>query len=192
MVWHSTTLVPSRHPSILELMVSPNQSSEGEASGGNSPSIGGRRHESVTQRPRVRRSQLVIVFALGCGGIVGALARYVVLLALPITQGQFPWNTFIVNVTGSAVLGFLLTLLIEQFPRGRLVRPFIGTGVIGAYTTFSTFEIDALLLFRGHHLMTGVSYVTASLLSGLLALWLGMSGARMAIRVEQWLQGEMQ
>lgn len=146
----------------------------------------------MTQRPRVRRSQLVIVFALGCGGIVGALARYAVLLALPITQGQFPWNTFIINVTGSAVLGFLLILLIEQFPRGRLVRPFIGTGVIGAYTTFSTFEIDALLLFRGHHILTGVSYVIASLLAGLLAVWLGVSGARMAIHVEQWLQGEMQ
>ncbi len=172
--------------------MSPNQSSEGKASGVDSTSNGGRRHESVTQRPRVRRSQLVIVLALGCGGVVGALARYVMLLTLPITQGQFPWNTFIINVTGSAVLGFLLILLIEQFPKGRLARPFIGTGVIGAYTTFSTFEIDTLLLFRGHHLMTGVSYIIASLLSGLLAMWLGMSGARMAIRVEQWLQGELQ
>jgi CrcB protein len=83
-------------------------------------------------------------------------------------------------------------LLIEQFPRGQLVRSFIGTGVIGAYTTFSTFEVDALLLFRGHHLLTGVSYIVASLLSGLLAVWIGMSGARIALRVEQWLQGETQ
>ena len=143
-------------------------------------------------RIRTRRSQLVILAALGCGGLLGSVARYAVSVAIPIANGQFPWNTFIINVTGSAVLGFLLILLIEQFPRGRLVRPFIGTGVIGAYTTFSTFEVNALLLFREHHLMTGVSYVVASLLAGLLAMWLGMSGARMAIRVEQWLQGEMQ
>ena len=172
--------------------MSPHLSSEGEASRVGLPSNGLRRHETAAKRFRARRSQSVIVFALGCGGVVGALARYAVLLALPIAQGQFPWNTFIINVTGSAVLGFLLILLIEQFPRGRLVRPVIGTGVIGAYTTFSTFEIEALLLFRGHHLLTGVSYVIASLLSGLLAVWIGMRGARIAIRVEQWLQGEMQ
>lgn len=172
--------------------VSPSRSSEEGASNVDAPSNDRRRREAAAKRLRARRSQVVIVLALGCGGIVGALARYAVSLALPITQGQFPWSTFIINVTGSAVLGFLLTLLIEQFPRGRLVRPLIGTGVIGAYTTFSTFEVDALLLFRGHHILTGVSYVIASLLAGLLAVWLGVSGARMAIHVEQWLQGEMQ
>jgi CrcB protein len=141
---------------------------------------------------RVRRSQaqLVIVFALGCGGVVGAVARYAVSLAWPIKTGQFPWNTFFVNITGSAILGFLLILLIEQFPRGRLVRPFIGTGIIGAYTTFSTLEVEALLLFRSHDSMIGVSYVVASVFAGLFAVWMGMRGARLTIRAERWMQGE--
>jgi fluoride exporter len=140
---------------------------------------------------RINRAQLVIVIALGCGGVVGAVARYAVSLALPIASGSFPWNTFLINVSGSAVLGFLLVLLIEQFPRGRLVRPFIGTGIIGAYTTFSTLEVDAILLFRVHHLLVGASYVMLSVIAGLMAVWLGMLSARLVIRAEQWLQGEM-
>lgn len=151
---------------------------------------------SHQRAPRVRhnvhinRAQLVILIALGCGGVVGAVARYAVSLAIPISSGHFPWNTFVINVSGSALLGFLLILLIEKFPRGRLVRPFIGTGVIGAYTTFSTFEVDALLLFRGHDLLTGVLYMVASVLAGLVALWLGIYAARKVIRAEEWLQGE--
>jgi CrcB protein len=173
-------------------MVPADLSSEGTTPQPNSSSQDRRRQTSAAQRLRARRSQLVIVLALGCGGVVGAVARYAVSRALPIASGQFPWNTFLINVTGSALLGFILIMLIEQFPRGQLVRSFIGTGVIGAYTTFSTFEVDAILLFRGHHLLVGVSYIVASLLSGLLAVWIGMSSARIALRVEQGLQGETQ
>jgi CrcB protein len=140
---------------------------------------------------RKRRGLLVVLLALGCGGAVGAIARYAVTLALPISDGRFPWNTFLINVSGSLLLGFLLILMTEQFPRGRLVRIFFGTGVIGAFTTFSTFEVDALLLFRGHHVATGLWYVAASVAAGLVALWLGIAIARLLIRVEQWLQGEM-
>jgi CrcB protein len=121
---------------------------------------------------------------------VGAVARYAVSLALPITGGTFPWSTFLINVSGSALLGFLLILLIEQFPRGRLVRPFVGTGVIGAFTTFSTFEVDALLLFRGHDIATGVLYLVESVFAGLFALWLGINAARFIVRAEYWLLGE--
>ena len=132
----------------------------------------------------------MVVFALGCGGILGALARYAVSRAFPVASGSFPWSTFVINVTGSAVLGFVLILLIEQFPRGRLARPFLGTGVLGAYTTFSTFEVDALLLLRGHDLRTAVTYLVLSVLAGLGALWLGVLGARATMRAERWLQGE--
>lgn len=148
-------------------------------------------HPSLSQRFRVNRAQAVIVFALGCGGVVGAVSRYAVSSAIPIVLGRFPWNTFLINVTGSALLGFLLVLLSEQFPRGRLVRPFFGTGIIGAYTTFSTMEVDALLIFRDHHLLIGVVYVVASIFGGLMTVWLGMRCARAIMRIEQWLQGEM-
>jgi fluoride exporter len=134
--------------------------------------------------------QMFMVIALGFGGVVGALARYSVSLALPGQTGRFPWGTFVINVSGSAVLGFLLILLIEQFPRGRLARPVIGTGVIGAYTTFSTFVVDAVLLARADKILTAVIYVLASVVFGLLAVWLGMVTARVILRIERWMQQE--
>lgn len=145
----------------------------------------------AAQRSRQRRAQGVILVALGCGGVMGAVGRYAVSLAIPTAVNHFPWSTFIINLSGSAVLGFLLILLIEQFPRGRLVRPLVGSGVIGAYTTFSTLEVDTLLLFRGHDIATGFLYLTSSLLGGLVAVWLGMNAARLFIRAEEWLQGEL-
>lgn len=155
------------------------------------PEVAHRRHDrEVLQRARQRRAQTVIVFALGCGGVVGAVARYAVSLAIPTPVNHFPWSTFLINVSGSAILGFLLILLIEQFPRGRLVRPLVGSGVIGAYTTFSTLEVDTLLLFRGHQFGVGIVYLVSSLLAGLVAVWMGMNAARFFIKAEQWLQGE--
>lgn len=149
------------------------------------------RQREVAQRSRQRRAQGVIVFALGCGGVIGAVSRYAVSLAIPTPTGSFPWSTFIINVSGSVILGFLLVLLIEQFPRGRLVRPLVGSGIIGAYTTFSTMEVDALLLIRGHDFATGVVYLVSSLIAGLVAVWVGMNAARLLIQAEQWLQGEL-
>lgn len=146
--------------------------------------------DTLPRQRRARRVQLFMVIALGCGGVVGAVARYSVSLALPSQSGRFPWGTFIINVSGSAVLGLLLILLIEQFPRGRLARPVIGTGVIGAYTTFSTFVVDAVLLARAGKIVTAVVYVLASVVFGLLAVWLGMVSARVILRVERWLQEE--
>src|ERR1700722_12411120 len=85
-----------------------------------------------------RRAQLAILAAVATGGAFGAVSRYAISLAIPETTAGFPWATFLINITGSAVLGFLITLILEQFPRGRLARPLLGTGFIGAYTTFST------------------------------------------------------
>jgi CrcB protein len=167
-------------------------SAAGEAPRPDAPSTGGARSRRLHERLRKSRVQLVIVFALGLGGVVGAVARYAVSRALPVHADHFPWSTFLVNVSGSAILGFLLILMIEQFPRGRLARPVIGTGVIGAFTTFSTFEVDALLLFRADHPLVGATYVAASVFAGLAAVWMGMSAARLVLRTERWLQGEMQ
>ena len=83
--------------------------------------------------------------------MLGAVSRYAISLALPSEPGRFPWGTFLVNVTGSFVLGFLLVVLLEQFPRGRLARSVIGTGFIGAYTTLSTFVVKAVELVRDGH-----------------------------------------
>jgi len=143
-----------------------------------------------SQRRRDRRRQVFIVAALGIGGVLGAVSRYALLLAMPTPNGHFPWGTFVINISGSAMLGLLLVLLLEQFSRGRLARPVIGTGVIGAYTTFSTYMVEAVQLIRTGHVDTAVIYVLSSVLLGLFAVWLGMIGARGLVRVERWLQEE--
>ncbi len=143
---------------------------------------------SHTRRGRPSRPNQAVVVALACGGAAGAVARYAVSLAMPATPGQFPWGTFTINVTGSFVLGFLLVLLLERFPRGRLARPVIGTGFLGAYTTFSTYMVDAVQLVHGGHPATAAAYVLGSLAAGLLAVWAGMAGARVVGSAERWLR----
>ncbi len=126
--------------------------------------------------------------ALAIGGVLGAVSRYAISLALPTETARFPWGTFVINVSGSAALGFILVLVIEHFPRGRLVRPVIGTGFLGAYTTFSTFTVEAVDLVRAGHTGLALAYLAGSALAGLLAVWTGMTSARLALRAERWLQ----
>jgi CrcB protein len=140
--------------------------------------------------PRGRRAQLAILAAVATGGALGAVSRYAISLAIPETASGFPWATFGINISGSAVLGFLATLLMEQFPRGRLARPLLGIGFIGAYTTFSTFTVEAVLLVRAGHPAVAAVYVLASVVTGLAAAWAGMTGARLVAAAERWIQQE--
>ena len=125
---------------------------------------------------------------MACGGAVGAVARAAVAVALPLSAGQFPWATITINVSGSFVLGLLLILLLEQFPRASLARPVLGTGFLGAYTTFSTFMVDAVQLVHHGKPAMAAAYVLASLVAGLLAVWLGMATARMAMHAKSWMR----
>lgn len=119
-----------------------------------------------------------VVLSVAVGGVVGALARYLVEVGLATPEGHFPWATLLVNVTGSAILGALLVWIRRRFPRHRLLRPFLGTGIIGAYTTFSTFAVEADELVRGGHVLTASLYVVASLVAGLGAALAGIAAAR--------------
>ena len=147
---------------------------------------------SRRRRRRMLRPQVVIVGALAVGGSIGAVSRYAISLALPTVTGRFPWGTFVINVSGSFVLGFLLIMLIEQFPQGRLARPVIGTGFIGAYTTFSTCMVESVELVRAGDSETALAYLGTSLVVGLAAVFIGMTVARVVLRAEHWLSEEMQ
>ncbi len=125
---------------------------------------------------------MAVLLTVGCGGVVGAICRYLVQLALPSRPGRFPTGTFMVNVSGSALLGFLLVVLNERFADRRLARPLLGTGLIGAYTTFSTFTVEAVLLARAGQVPTAVAYVGLSIVLGLGAGLLGISAGRLSAR----------
>lgn len=140
---------------------------------------------------RGRQAQAMIVLAIACGGVAGAVSRYAISLALPSSTGQFPWGTFVINVSGSVALGFLLVLVAELFPRGHLARPVLGTGFLGAYTTFSTFMVDAMDLIRSHHVDVAVTYLAASVVAGIAGVWGGMMAARLLVGFERWMHREL-
>src|ERR1700722_6557458 len=98
------------------------------------------------------------VLAVAAGGALGAPARYGIGLALPVHGGGFPLATFLINVSGGLILGALVTLVVERWPPTRYVRPFFGTGFLGAYTTWSTFMVDAAVLTKDGHAGVAVGY----------------------------------
>ena len=116
--------------------------------------------------------------ALGMAGALGAMARYG--LSVWFTQQlgrEFPWGTLIVNVLGSALMGFLAVLLLERLHWSVEWRTVILAGFLGAFTTFSAFSVDALFLIERGDWLKAVFYITASVLLCLIAVRMGMLGA---------------
>jgi fluoride exporter len=124
------------------------------------------------------RRRLDILLAIALGGAIGGVARYSVSLALPTRPGYFPWDTFLINVSGSFVLGLLMILLAERFPPSRYARPFVGTGIIGAYTTFSTFGVETDLLIKAGRVGIAAAYALGTLVGGLIAAYIGVVAGR--------------
>ncbi len=124
------------------------------------------------------RARPAVLAAIALGGALGAPARYGVARLVPVRSGSFPWATFLTNVSGSFALGLLLVLILERFPPTRYLRPFVATGFLGAYTTFSTFMVETDQLVSGGHGATAAGYVLASLVCGLGAVWAGLAAGR--------------
>ncbi|MFH0908108.1 MAG: fluoride efflux transporter CrcB [bacterium] len=118
---------------------------------------------------------------IGLGGFLGANARYLVSrLCADLFGVRFPWGTFVVNVSGSFVLGFLVTLISQRLvPHDDQLRLAIGVGFLGAYTTFSTFEFETHGLLGNGQWAFALANVIGSVIVGLLALRLGVIVARL-------------
>ena len=124
------------------------------------------------------------VAAVAAGGALGTLARYGVAQFVPLSAGAFPWATFWTNVTGSFALGVVVVVLLDRYPSNRYARPFLASGFLGGYTTYSTFALETVLLARDGHAALGLAYAVASLLAGFAAAWTGLVLAR-ARRMER-------
>jgi fluoride exporter len=129
-----------------------------------------------------RRPPLPVLLAVGSGGALGVVARHELTLAAPVSAGAFPWTTWAINLTGSFVLGVIATLVLERWPPTRYVRPFVGIGICGGYTTWSTFMTETVLLARDHRPGLAATYVTASVTGGLVATYAGSWAARRSPR----------
>jgi fluoride exporter len=116
---------------------------------------------------RVDRRELAAIFI---GGVLGALARFGLVEALPPHPGSWPWATFVANIAGAFALGYLSTRLQERLPLSAYRRPFAGTGVCGALTTFSTVQVELLDMLDDGSGGLAVGYAVASLVAGTLAL----------------------
>jgi fluoride exporter len=133
--------------------------------------------ELVPGRPPVEHWDVALVVA--AGGAIGGLARYAVNQAVGASPG-FPWPTFVENVLGCLLLGALMVLLVELRPPSRYARPFLGVGVLGGFTTFSTFSAETRALLAADHAATAALYVLASLLVGLATTAAGVVTTRAA------------
>jgi CrcB protein len=116
---------------------------------------------------------------ISIGAVLGANARYLVgLWAVDRFGAGFPYGTLLVNVTGSFVLGFLIAALEGRLPVPSDLRFLIGVGFLGAYTTFSSFAVESLILLRDGNMWTALLNVFGNNLAGLGAALLGFMLAR--------------
>ena len=128
------------------------------------------------RRSSTRRWDVALVIA--AGGAMGGAARWLVNQVWPPTTGTFPWSTFVENVTGCLLLAALMVFLLDVWSPGRYLRPFLGTGVLGGYTTFSTYTADTAGLLRAGQTPVAIWYLFGTLAAGLAATWIGMATVR--------------
>jgi CrcB protein len=141
---------------------------------------------------RVFRKRWDVLLVIGAGGALGSLARWAVNVVLPSAAGGFPWATWLENVSGGLVLGALMVLILDFWPPSRYLRPFVGVGVLGGYTTFSSYMLDAHRLLAEGHPATAVAYLFGTLLTGLVAVWAGVLGSRAVVTAAERRHGRHQ
>ncbi|GAA2207569.1 fluoride efflux transporter CrcB [Nonomuraea monospora] len=115
-----------------------------------------------------------VLAAIAAGGALGALARHGLQSALPSGAADFQWATFLVNVSGCLLMGVLMVVITEVRKAHRLVRPFLGVGVLGGYTTFSTYAVDVQRAVAAGAPVTGLLYLAATVLAALAAVTAGV------------------
>ncbi|MEU6315278.1 CrcB family protein [Streptomyces sp. NPDC047014] len=125
-----------------------------------------------------------VLAAVAAGGALGASARYGISLLWPAGAGAFPWATLGINASGCALIGVLMVLISEE---GRtaphpLLRPFAGVGVLGGFTTFSTYALDFSLLLDEGRAGRALAYAGLTVVSALGAVWLAAAVTRRALR----------
>lgn len=134
--------------------------------------------EQARVRREARRNHLRVLAAVAAGGALGACARYEAALLWPTDKAGFPWTTLGVNAVGCLVIGVFLVLVTEVFTAHPLLRPFFATGVLGGFTTFSTYCVDIERLVRADRAGIALAYLAATVVVALVATRIGMVAAR--------------
>jgi CrcB protein len=127
--------------------------------------------QPISRWPRLAPGVLVAVFV---GGVLGGAARYGIGRAAPAPADGFPWDIFVINLSGAFALALLLVLVLEVFRPTRYIRPAVGTGFIGAFTTFSSLTATSDHLLAHQHPALAIVYIFGSLFGGLAAASVGL------------------
>jgi CrcB protein len=134
------------------------------------------------RRPELRRIPWLTLGVIAVGGVIGALARQGLWTAFPHRAGAFDWTTLGINAGGCALIGMLMTAVTEVRHAHRLTGPFLGVGVLGGFTTFSTYIIEAQASITSGTPQTALAYLAATLAAALLAVYAGVSLTRLLSR----------
>jgi CrcB protein len=135
-------------------------------------------HPSIRHAPGELSVAHVRLAAILTGGAVGALLRGGLNEALRHGGSSWPWGTFIANLGGAFLLGWLLTRLAERIAPTRHWRPLLGTGFCGALTTFSTLQVETFTILHNGHAWLGIAYALTSVVAGMAVAVLGVLLAR--------------
>ncbi|HEX3731557.1 MAG TPA: CrcB family protein [Mycobacteriales bacterium] len=134
------------------------------------------------QRRELPDAPWSVLAAISIGGGLGALTRWGLTLAMPHGPDQMPWPTLLTNLGGCAAIGVLMVIVHETIPRHPLLRPFVGVGILGGFTTFSTYVVDAGQLVARREVGLALGYTLGTLAGALAATWLGLACARWVFR----------
>ncbi|MGE3874133.1 MAG: fluoride efflux transporter CrcB [Parvibaculaceae bacterium] len=122
---------------------------------------------------------MALTLWIALGGAIGAVLRHAMNIGIArAAGGDFPWHTMLINISGSFVMGLLISLMALRWNVGNELRAFLTTGILGGYTTFSAFSLDfALLVERKAYVLAG-AYALGSVVVSLVAVFVGMALAR--------------
>jgi CrcB protein len=119
-----------------------------------------------------------VIAAVAVGGVLGSEARYLLGVAFAPAPGSWPWTTFWINVTGCLLIGVLYTVLTERTTPHPLIRPLLGVGVLGGYTTFSTFSVETVGLVDAGRPGLALAYAVITPVAAVLACAAGVGLTR--------------
>ncbi|HEX2419350.1 MAG TPA: CrcB family protein [Micromonosporaceae bacterium] len=122
-----------------------------------------------------------VLAAVAAGGALGSAARYGIGLVWPATPGGFDWPTFTANAIGCGLIGVLMVLVTEVQVGHPLLRPFLGTGVLGGFTTFSTYAVGVTSLVGAGQPMVAAGYLVGTVVTAMVATWCGMTATRLVL-----------